>query len=223
MSRTIIEALNCHWPARISVQDIIISHTTNRNGILNINLDLNRVRLSLLSPHTTNVGRQFSCKTAMLTELPLSAQLQTKAQYPRNYPSLHSYRQKRNTHGTTPLCTATNKSAIPTELPLSAQLQTETQQAQNVCTIGRTLAGATGHAGVFIMSTVVSAQRLCRTVQELSLQATATDIVQPDGGHAASSEVRVAVGSRCRAARVNKDDPSLTHTSSNSNYPRGYL
>ena len=66
------------------------------------------------------------------------------------------------------------------------------------------------------MSTVVSAQRLCRTVQELSLQATATDIVQPDGGHAASSEVRVAVGSRCRAARVNKDDPSLTHTSSNS-------
>ena len=131
MSRTIIEALNCHWPARISVQDIIISHTTNRNGILNINLDLNRVRLSLLSPHTTNVGRQFSCKTAMLTELPLSAQLQTKAQYPRNYPSLHSYKQKRNTHGTTPLCTATDKSAIPTELPLSAQLQTKAQYPRN--------------------------------------------------------------------------------------------
>ena len=69
------------------------------------------------------------------------------------------------------------------------------------------MASATGHAGVFTMSTVVSAQRLCRTVQELSLQATATDIVQPDGGHgAASSEVRVAVGSRCRAARVNNDD-----------------
>ena len=94
--------------------------------------------------------------------------------------------------------------------------------AKTVCTIRCTLAAATGHAGVFIMCTVVSAQRLCRTVEELSLQATATDIIQPDGGHASLSEVRVAVGPRLRAARVNKDDPLLTHTSSNSNYATVY-
>ena len=61
-----------------------------------------------------------------------------------------------------------------------------------------------GHARVFIVPTVVSAQRLCRTVQELAFSARAADLVHPDGGHGvASSEVRAAVGSRCRAARVN--------------------
>ena len=60
------------------------------------------------------------------------------------------------------------------------------------------------HAGVFSVSTVVCTQRLCRAVQEARFSSRAADVIQPDGGHAAWSKVRAAVGSRYRAACVHR-------------------